>query len=267
MSTHPVSVSDGIRESKFGSAVRVESDAELPRLITAGPRMSAGERMEIYRASFAARLVECLADDYPALAYAVGEEAFSALARAYVVAHPPREKTLNYYGQKFAEFCLAAPHLESDAPQPSPSFLADLARLEWALVEALHAAGAPPLNAEDLARMTPEQWPMARFLLNPTLRLLALDHPVNAFFQAFRAEQAPAIPAASPLWVAVYRKDHRLWRVELDPARFALLSALGEGTPLGEALEHAAEHSAVAEGEVMAWFGQWIADGFFTGLH
>ena len=60
-----------------------------------GPILSAAECLQIYSDGYDARLIECLADDYPALAHALGEDGFSSRAREYIVHRPSRSPSLN----------------------------------------------------------------------------------------------------------------------------------------------------------------------------
>src|SRR5437868_5469366 len=63
---------------------------QLERLVTVGPRQSAAERLRIYHDGYFARLIECLSDDYPALRYALDEDAFNDLCRGYIAQEPSR---------------------------------------------------------------------------------------------------------------------------------------------------------------------------------
>src|SRR5688572_24287524 len=67
--------------------------------------MPAGQRVAIYRDAYRARLVECLADDYPGVAYLFGTETFRDLCQHYIRDVPPRG-SLNFYGARFAGYCL-----------------------------------------------------------------------------------------------------------------------------------------------------------------
>ncbi len=60
-----------------------------------------------------------------------------------------------------------------------------------------------------------------------------------------------------------------LWRMGLTPAMASLLEALSAGHSLGAALETfdaglGAEDAAEAERNVMVWFREWVAAGFFA---
>ncbi len=189
----------------------------------------------MYRRAYHARLVECLVDDYPAVQHALGESAFDDLCRGYIAAFPSTGPNLNHFGRRMGAF------VREGVPEPFPlrAFVADLAALEWAIVEVIHAASAPPLTADGLRDVPPDAWGALRLEATPALRLLRFDHPVNAYFQAFRDDEAPAVPAASPSATVVYRSESMLWRMDLTPPMTEVLSALVAGEPLGQALSRA----------------------------
>jgi hypothetical protein len=200
------------------------------RLVTPSKTLSSLERIEIYRRGYHARLIECLADDYPVLQHALGEEAFEALCRAYIARHPSTAPSLNYFGRHMAELCRAQ-------PESAPDFAADLATLEWAVVLGIHAPTAPALGFEDLSQVPQTSWPGARFKVNPSLSILRLSYPVNAYLQSFRNGEPPALPEPAKNTVAVYRTGKSVWRLELDHAMVTLIEALAAGATLETALE------------------------------
>lgn len=241
-------------------------DADATRLLTRGPKLGAAERLAIYRYGYRARLVECLADDYPALQYALGHEAFEVLCFEYIEKHPSSAPSLNYFGRHMSRFCR-----EEATPFPLKSFAANLASLEWALVEVLHARVADRLSPETLATIPVETWVGARLPPSDAVRVLRFDHPVNAFFHAFKTNQEPAANEVgrNPGATAVYRTDMTLWRMDLTPAMATLLESLFAGRSLGVSLETledglTTDDAAEAERNVMAWFREWVAAGFFA---
>ena len=66
-----------------------------------------------------------LGSAFPVVRQLVGEEFFSALARAYGMAHPSDNPDLNRFGAAFAGFLRDFPHV-AELP-----YLPDMARLEW----------------------------------------------------------------------------------------------------------------------------------------
>jgi hypothetical protein len=235
----------------------------LERLLTPGPQLSARERLQIYNDGYFARLLECLADDYPAVRYALGEDDFAQLARAYIAQFPSRSPSLNAYGKPMAAFCRTL-------SQPWADFAADLARLEWALVEIVHEPISTGLTSETLAALPPSRWQAARLVPSRCLRVLSFDYPVNHFFQAFRDEQSPDVPARAASSTAVYRQGQALWRMDLDPRAALLLEDLVAGAPLAAAVA-ALEGRSRAAGDELAqllpqWLGSWVQSGFFRGI-
>jgi hypothetical protein len=252
-----------------GAITGAEADAEdAEQVVTAGPRLSARERLEIYRSGYRARLVECLLDDYPVLAETLGEERFEALCHAYVDRHPSSSPSLNAFGRKMPAFCR----------EREGVFASELAALEWALVEVLHAATPPSLDLATLQAIPIEDWAGVRLIKGETVRLLSFEHPVNAYYQGRRIGEKPDVPAPSPTATAVYRQGLTLWRLDLTPAMTRVLSALLDGVPIGAALERMtrfaipdgrgadeSDPAALAEAErsVMTWFREWVEAGFF----
>ena len=62
--------------------------------------------------AYFARLVECLADDYPCVQYALGEDRFEEIARRYIEAHPSSSPSLNWFGRGFEQFAREQDDLE-----------------------------------------------------------------------------------------------------------------------------------------------------------
>jgi hypothetical protein len=234
---------------------------DVADLVTASARQTRLERLDVYHSGYRARLVECLADDYPAMAYAMSgmhamrEGAFEALCHEYIATHPSRSPSLNRFGRHMAPFVLGRGGAHA-------GFLRDLAVLEWAIVEAIHAAPVEAIDLEALQNVPIEQWAGARFAPSGAASLIDFDYPVNRFFQAFKEDQAPAIPSAEGTTTAVYRRGWFVWRMDVAPPMRALLESLFAGVPLGEALDRVASHVESPE-DVMLTFREWVAGGFF----
>jgi len=234
------------------------------RLITPSATLSSLERIDIYRRGYHARLIECLVDDYPVLAHALGEEMFEALSRRYIARHPSRAPSLNYFGRHMAEFCRTQ-------PLPEPAFAADLATLEWAIVRCIHAPTAAVIGFEDLGQIANEQWPSARFRVNPSLEILRLRFPANAYLQAFRQGRPTAVPTARATSVAVYRTGRSVWRLELDDAMVTLIESLASGATLEAGLaqvqvllQHEPEHEIAKK--VSHCFQHSVSSGLFSSI-
>jgi hypothetical protein len=234
----------------FARAVMTGAGMELAdRRLTAGPKLDARQRLDVYRRGYEARLVECLADDYPVLQMALGHESFQALCRVYVERYPSEAPNLNAYGRHMAEVC--------------EGFAADLATLEWAIVEVIHQAAGAPLTMENLAAIPMDAWATARLLPARAVRLLALGYPANDYFQAVRDGHAPPLPGPQPSATVVYRSGPTVWRMGLTPPMHRVLAALLGGQPLEAALSLAGDESPE---RLTAWFREWVSSGLFVGV-
>jgi len=235
------------------------------RLVKPSKTLSALERIDIYRQGYHARLIECLIDDYPVLQHALGEEAFEALCRGYIAEYPSRAPSLNYFGRHMSEFCRTQ-------ALPQPLFCADLAALEWAVVLGIHAPTAPAIGFEDLGQVPAERWPGARFTLNPSLQILRLSYPVNAYLQAFRNNAETTIPEPLASAVAVYRTGRSVWRLELELPRVTLVESLASGATLeaalGEVQASLSERSEEQAAKIVSHcFQNSVSSGLFSAVN
>jgi hypothetical protein len=245
-----------------------EGAGEAERRLVSGPRMNALERLEVYRRAYHRRLIECLADDYPALGHTLGFAAFDALCRAYIARHPSGGPSLNAYGRSMAEFCRSHP---TPLPFPNRAFAADLASLEWAIVEVIHSAATERATLDGLNDVPLERWAAARLVPTPALRLLRFEYPVNAYFQAFADGERTSIPAPAASRAVVYRQGPKVWRMNLSEPMFAVLESLAAGTSLEASLERAAgsfaaDDEGAAVRRVAGWFREWVASGLFARI-
>ncbi len=233
--------------------------AEAAALLTAGPELGPLSRLGVYHFAYRARLVDALADDFPGVRQALGADAFVRLAERVIAAHPSRTRNLNTYGRVLVDW-LAAPGRRVR----HRGFLHALATLEWALVEVVHAPTPARLDPAAFGALGPERWADLRFRPGPAVRLLELDWPANAWFQAFREGAAPPLPARGWSATAVYRQGFTVWRMNLSPVAYGLLRRLYAGERLGAALAPL-EGAARAE-RVMDWFSAWVSGGLFAGI-
>ena len=111
---------------------------------------------------------------------------------------------------------------------------ADLARFEWALIDAFDAADAPALDA---ARSRPCRRSAGRPCASRCTRrcaCCACGWPVHDVRAACRSRRAAADPAAGGTPLCVWRQDLRVFHRPVDAAGGAALPALRAGATFGE---------------------------------
>jgi hypothetical protein len=208
-------------------AARERIDATPEEVVRSTPGLGAGQRLELYRRGYTARLLETMRAHHPALRHALGDEVFDAFAVDYLAARPSRSYTLLDLGAGFAD------HLEATRPDGDeswPDFLIDLVRLERAFIEVYDGPGAESAELLQPGDVTAG----ARLLPVPCLRLLAARFPVADYLMAVRRREEPPLPAPRRTWLALSRRDYEVTITELDERGHALLAALIGGAPVGD---------------------------------
>jgi hypothetical protein len=201
-----------------------ERIAELP--IRSDGRLSAAERVRIYARMYFLRLRDALADDYPALRRALGDEAFDALAQRYVTSHPSDRPSLRALGRHLPGFL----HADANAPR----WHAELAQLEWAMVDAFDAIDEPVLDRSSLSELPPDAWPALRIAPVRSLQLLSLTSRVDAVREhVLGGEQAGDVALESTL-LRVWRQDLVVYVRRIPLREMAMLRWLHHGTTFAE---------------------------------
>src|SRR5207248_8885815 len=157
---------------------------------------------------------------FPVVVRLVDARFFRYAADRYVRAHPPAGPCLFEYGASFPEFLAAFP------PCRQLVYLADVARLEWAMNVALHAADAAPLTAEAMRALAPGAVGDLALDLHPSVRLLRSPWPVDRIWRANQPGAGDDVVAldAGGACVQVWRRDDDVVMRPLTPAALALRS-------------------------------------------
>lgn len=166
-------------QAEFASAL-LDPEASCPRDLRAWNGSDVSRRFAVYRNNVVVSLANALADSFPVVQELVGPEFFRATASVFVRTHPPRSPLLAEFGSEFPSF------LTGFEPARSVPYLADVARLELARVEAFHAADAPALASsvpsQSLATASGTVPP--RILLHPSVRIVQSRFPVYSIWAA-----------------------------------------------------------------------------------
>jgi len=239
----------------------VDADPRFEREVVSTSRAPAARRLAIYSGAYAARLIEALGKDYPALRALAREPRFERVAREYIAAHPSPFSNLRWYGGELAAF------LARIARSPRGAALAEMAAFEWQLGLAFDAADATPITINDIARVGPEEWPGMRFTPHPSVRRLALHYNVPALRAA--AEKGKSLPRlkrakGAVAWL-VWRQDLVARYRSLAPDEAHALDALLRGAPFGEICAHLAGAADPGLHAAQLLKG-WLAEGLLCGI-
>jgi hypothetical protein len=245
--------------NEFGRAV-LDPEFDTPAGLIGPDGLSAPKRFNVYRNNVIVSLCEALGQTFPAIKKLLGEEYFSALARAYVLQHPPRSPVLMWYGADFSDFIEAFPPLKDYA------YLGDVARVEWNWVQAFHATDAAPMDPALLGTIEPSSVGLVRFTRHPTTSLVSSLWPIwdLARVNRFEPDHAIEIDLNRSQAVLITRPDLNVDLYLLRPGCDVFLNALFEGVTLGDAA--ALAQTQCQEFSLSDCLSDCLSSGAFTGL-
>ena len=223
-----------------------------------GDGIAAEARLRMYANNSRAVFEQALDQTFPVVRRRVGDDYFRQLAHHYRRAHPSGAGDLHEVGRCFADFL--ADHL-SGSPY---AWLAELARLEWAVADAAVAADVPAVSVESLAGLAPDVLADVRLRLVPSLRRVAAPVPVLSLWQANQPgmESCSTDLAAGPQCVVVHRAPEGVQLRSVGSAEFEFVAAVERGRTLAEALEDSSlQHERLAP--LLHWL---FADATVAGI-
>jgi len=176
-----ITAPEGVRPGLEALVRAGKADASaIESLIGGDDRLPAAERLDIYANMYFFRLLDCLREDFPRLATALGEQRFHNLATDYLLAHPSANPSLRYLGERLPVF------VAGHALARESACLADLVRLEWTRADLFDAADAPALGRDDVASLAGAHGGDLPLRTVPAFRLLRLDHDAPALWRELR---------------------------------------------------------------------------------
>lgn len=212
--------------------------------------------LRAYRSNGRALAVRALQGAYPVIAQLLGEENFVPLAHRLWLEHPPTRGDVAQWGAALAACIEALPDLARAEP-----YLADVARLEWALHCAASAAD-PAADTASFALLMERDPAQLTLRLAPATQLLASRWPVASIALA-HLEGEPSLEQAGQRLQAGVQETALVWREGLRPrvrvadaAERPFITALQEQRSLDDALQAAPDLDVQ----------QWLAAAVQSGL-
>jgi putative DNA-binding protein len=229
-------------------------DEIAARYIKPNSQLTSGERLEIYNRQYWFRVIAAVSEDFPALNAVLGQEEFDSLVLAYLRENPSTSFSLRDLGARLPVWLESYPKLAST----KRALAVDVARLEWAYIEAFDGASLAPLGWEDFAGLGSD----STLRLQPHLQLLDLQYPVDEVVLAVRkvtpevdivsnavSERRQASEVVLPevsrssVYLAVHRFDDSVYYRRIEREEFLLLADLRDGDSIATAIERAFEDS------------------------
>lgn len=203
--------------------------------VIASDSIPAEARLRVYRHHVQQSLATALAATYSTVQALVGETFFRAMARAFVAKDLPRQPVLAEYGEGFATF------IEGYEAAGGLPYLADIARLDWALNAAFHSPTGARLDAASLAVLPPDQLLGMTLALTPGAAIVTSAYPIDRIWhvsQPGAAEETLAMEEGAVSLLVLRREDDAAF-VSLDRAEAAFTAAVAAGSALEDAAQAA----------------------------
>ena len=235
-------------------------DSRLADLI-AGDGMDPSARLRIYRNHAVITLTDALKATYPVICRLVGEGFFAYAAHEFMREHMPDTPTLARYGGAFPDFLALFP------PCRDLAYLADIARLEWAINEALHAESVAAITRADLSGISAADASRLILTLHPSLRVLDSRWPVERIWRTNQADGDPDLAIdldSGGVRLQIHRRGDRVTLKALTECEFAFLRALANGEPLGNAADAALRIDLLFD--LTAALGTLLEEGCVSGF-
>ncbi|MEE9451554.1 MAG: DNA-binding domain-containing protein [Gammaproteobacteria bacterium] len=245
----------------FYQAISQQGDGSVlsPHLLS-HPNLSVNQQLAIYRRNKNTALCNTLSAHYPVCLRLVGDEFFNAMAKIYIEQTPSHFTDLNKYGSNFSLF------IKDFQPTQDLPYLPDVARLEWAWVQAFYGQDMMArLDADLIAAMDNEQVEKVVFQLPVNANLLSSSYPIAKIWQVnqldYEGEQQIDLTQNEVL-LLVWRDG---WRVAIEPltqVQWQLLQVFAQGLPL-----EAVCHHAIAQNiDVSEYLADFIARGWLASF-
>ncbi|MBV8147267.1 MAG: putative DNA-binding domain-containing protein [Gammaproteobacteria bacterium] len=198
--------------------------------------ISASARLGIYRNNLQAGFTKTLALEFPVILRLVGQDYFSQVAVEFLGGHPSRSGDLHHVGAPFPGF------LQRRFAASEYSYLADVARLEWAYQECLVAEDSDCMDPHTLRGVPVDAYPNLRFRIRPACRLIDSPFPILRIWEANQPDaQVPDFIdlGTGADHVVLMRTPAALSLSRVPPGDFQLLTAFAAGETLERALDAA----------------------------
>jgi hypothetical protein len=206
--------------------------------------------VDVYAGMYTSRLFDAIAEDYPKLRAALGEERFADVVAPYLRAHPPSSFTLREAGGALAGFLR-----DGDL---APAWAADLAALERARVEVFDGPDAAPLAQDSVAALG-DGLPELMLSWVPSSVVVPLAWTVDDLWSAIEDEQPVIEPVREPRVVLVWRRELSVLHRTLDSDEGRLAPRIAQGVSFAAVCEVLGElHGPDASSRAVELLLRWL---------
>lgn len=255
------------RQDAFLASI-LDEGAPMPR----GWGNSQAAGMAVYRGNYRSALMGALAETYERTSLLLGPQPFAQASINHAIANPPKGWTIDEAGEGFDETCA---NLFPDRPE-----VAELAWIEWTMLEVATAPDTSPLTPQDFAAVSAqfgdEDWGKLRLEFQPRAKARLVAHDLETLWQAIvKGDEVPEIRLAAPVTCLVSRHEERPTFTILEADHASAFGAMQDGASYGELIavllgENDAPSPEDIQSAAMragAMLGAWLNEGLIVAIN
>ena len=235
----------------------LREDGAIKPHIAASQQGDTQERLDIYSNAYRFRLIDALAETFPAVHTLMGDELFHQTALAYIEAYPSQHFSLRYFGDQLSAFLRG---YEVETP-----LYAEMAELEWALRHSFDSADLAPVTLQALQTIAPERWEGVHFKFHPSVQCLVLGWNTCQLWAAIDegSEPIPALQQEYPQTWLIWRKELLTYYRSLEPDEAWALSHALQGEVFADLCSGLCEwvDESQAPARLAGFVMRWIEEG------
>lgn len=221
---------------------------------------SPDSQLEVYINSYRYRLYGVTAEEYPILQHYLGDDEFDNLIDSFVNKALSNHFNIGRYTAMLPDF------MKNQAQHDE--FATEICTLEDAISQIADLKETTALTPEHLEGLTAEKLMESTLHPRAALKLFSFNYPVNQYYRAIKDEKTPPSTKPKPCYLAVFRHEDTVWRMELEELESKMLSELFSGLPIGDALESIQTEFKIEDnilaGKLSEWFAKWMRNGLLA---
>ncbi len=236
---------------------------EIAPHIKGDDKVSAQDRLSIYKNAYRLRLREVIDTDHPILGIYLGDDLFDKMVDGYIDHNPSHNRSLR-------QFCDALPAYLKEEPFFSQHLqISELARFERLLLSAFDAEDRKIATQDDLQQLPTEEWLDLNIRFHPSLQIFTTSWNVVETWQAIKGETPPPPPLEQNNCWVLWRNNERLTEFRsITSLEQIMLHCFLRGDSLSVVADQIIEHveEALAPQTLLSTLNLWLELGWVQQL-
>lgn len=170
-------------------------------------RLTASERLGIYRGSVHGILTQALGDTFLVVKALLGEEFFDKMCDRFIDQYPPSTPFFSDFGSDLSHF------LSEFEPLKTIPFISDMAEFEWSRHKLWQQTPSQPFDFSQIATLTEEEQTQVVFHLSRSLHLFQSNYRIDLIWFAHQDNsdiKLEEIDVNSEINLLVWKRDNSI---------------------------------------------------------